>query len=290
MNIKFLFNQYIYFTLVFFYLTAISLQAEQIDSYVLVTVAPHKFFVEKIAGDTVKVGLMVPAGASAHTYEPTPRQMMMASGASLWFCTGDSFEARAAKALLSHQPNLKIIDLRQGLDLINEDPSHQGCCHHNSMDLHFWLSTRMAQIQAKTIANALILTYPEHKELYQANLEKFQQELRNLDQEIQETLKSIKNRHIFVSHPAYAYFCRDYGLKQFSIEFEGKDPTPQQLHKIMMAARHTKVQTIFIQPQYNSKGARLIANEMGTSIITLDPYSENYFDSIREIAQAFAEG
>jgi zinc transport system substrate-binding protein len=270
---------------------ASSLQAKESIPYVLVSVAPHQFFVEKIAGKTVKVGLIVPAGSSAHTYEPTPRQMIAASGACIWFRIGESFETKVIQALQSHNPDLWVVDLRQGLDLIGNDPSHkhQCCCHANAMDLHFWLSARMAQLQAKTIANALIEAYPEHANLYKKNLQQFEEELRKLDQDIQAILRPIKNRSILVSHPAYAYFCRDYELNQYSIEFEGKDPTPQQLHKTLNLARDLNIHTVFIQMQYNNKGARLIADEIGARLVILDPYSGDYLNSMRQIAQAFAE-
>src|SRR5262249_55029513 len=94
--------------------------AEQPNSkpYVLVSVAPHKFFVEKIANDTLKVELMVPAGASSHTFEPSPRQMLNAGNAEIWFQIGESFEPKASAALKAHHPNMQLVDLRQGVDLI----------------------------------------------------------------------------------------------------------------------------------------------------------------------------
>lgn len=258
--------------------------------YVLVSVSPHKFFVDRIAGSTVKVGLLVPAGASAHTYEPTPKQMLTASSADLWFRTGESFEEKALQALQSHRPTLKAIDLRRGLNLISNDGySSCHCCHANAYDLHFWLSARLAKIQASTIAQALIAMYPENSDLYTANLTKFHEELDRLDHEIEEILVPLKNRYIFVSHPAYAYFCRDYHLSQLSIECEGKDPTPQQLTKTLNKARELEIKSIYIQLQYNNKGAKLIAKEIGARVITLDPYSENYIFSMLEIAHAFAK-
>ena len=202
---------------------------------VLVTVAPHKFFVEKIAKETIQVHLMVPAGASAHTYEPTPKQMLIAGKGVIWFRTGEPFENRAIQALKSHNPSLDIVDLRQGLDLIKSDPAHSHCgCCPGCIDLHFWLSARQAKIQAETIANTLSKAFPSHASVYQNNLKTFQQELSELDSQIQAILAPLKNRDILVSHPAYAYFCRDYDLKQYSIEVEGKDPTPQQMTNLLI--------------------------------------------------------
>lgn len=257
---------------------------------VLVSIAPHKFFVEKIAKDTVTVHLMVPAGASAHTYEPTPRQMVSASKADLWFRIGEPFENRAIQAFKSHHPNIEIIDLREGLDLIsaNDGLVHCGCCH-GSVDLHFWLSARQAQIQAQTIANALSKTFPAHANFYQTNLQAFQQELKELDEKIKSLLAPLQNRNILVSHPAYAYFCRDYQLLQFAIEVEGKDPTPQQMTKLLNFARQFKARTIFIQMQYNNKAAKLVAETLGARLVILDPYSEHYLTTMLEIAHAFSE-
>jgi zinc transport system substrate-binding protein len=259
--------------------------------WVIVSVAPYKLFVEKIAGSTVQVYLMVPAGASSHTYEPSPRQMVTASEADIWFRIGEPFEERAVQALKSHRPNLVFVNLQQGVDLIKSSHEHgrKGCCP-GSVDLHFWLSARQAQIQGQTIAEALIKAYPQNAELYRKNLAIFQQELKELDGQIQTILAPLKNRSIFVSHPAYAYYCRDYNLQQYSIEVEGKDPTPQQMTKLLNFARQFQVRTIFIQMQYNNKAAKLVAETVGAKLVVLDPYSEQYFTSMLEIAHAFANG
>ncbi len=256
---------------------------------VLVSVSPHKFFVERIAEGTLNVVVMVPAGASAHSYEPSPKQMIAASKADLWFYIGEGFEARAKQALKSHHPALQLIDLRQNIPLITAGhhcSKHRGNCE----DLHFWLSPKLAKIQAATIATSLIATYPEHRELYQHNLNSFLQELDELDRQIAALLSPLQNRTLLVSHPAYGYFCQEYNLKQISIEWEGKDPTPQQLTNILNEARQAKIKTVFIQPQYSNKGAKLIADVIGANIVSLDPYSESYMTTLLLIAKAFASG
>ena len=42
---------------------------------VVVTILPQAEFVKNVGGDRVKVTVMVPPGASPHTYEPKPAQM-----------------------------------------------------------------------------------------------------------------------------------------------------------------------------------------------------------------------
>lgn len=255
---------------------------------VMVSIAPYKFFVEAIAGNTVRPFLMVPPGASFHTYEPTPKQILEGSQAEIWFRIGESFEARALQALRSHHPNMQIVDLRKGVDLITVEAGHQCCCcHQDGADLHIWLSPRMAKVQAKLIAQTLSETYPQNRELYQQRLSTLLNNLDILDKEITQTLAPLQQRTIMVAHPAYAYFARDYNLQQLPIEYEGKDPSGRQLTTLLQQARAKNIKTIFIQNQYSSKGASLIAKELGAEVVTLDPYSSSgdYFATLREIAR-----
>lgn len=261
---------------------------------VIVSVAPYKNFVEQIAKDTVNVHLMVPAGASSHTFEPTPKQMLSASRADIWFQIGEEFEPRAGKALQSYNKNMAFIDLRKGIDLITSqegDSNHCHCCHHahkGCVDPHFWLSPKEVVIQIATIKDALIARFPQNAELYNKNAGILTEKLKSLDAELVKILAPIKGRTILVSHPAYGYLCRDYGLIQLSVEFEGKDPTSKQLTNILNIARQEHIPNVFIQMQYNNKGAKLIADQIGATIVVLDPYAENYFDSMLEIARSFA--
>ena len=277
------------FFLSLLFLCYTSIYADTAIPTVLVSISPHKFFVEKIAGNTVNVQLMVPAGSSAHTYEPTPKQMLSASLADIWFCLGESFEKRAVASLTSYCPKMGVVDLRKDVRMISADPSTScSCCRADAEDLHIWLSAREAKVQSKTIADALSKRYPDYKEQYQEALLKFIEELDALDKKITALLAPLKQRTILVSHPAYAYFCRDYQLTQLSIEFEGKDPTPRQMTQVLNQARLEKIKRVFIQAQYTNKGARLFGKELQAEVITLDPYSENYITSMLEIAHQFS--
>ena len=255
----------------------------------LVTVPPHKFFVDQISEHTIPVQLMVPVGASSHTYEPTPKQILSAVKADMWFTIGESFEPKATRALASYNPQLQIVDMRQGVNLIRDDGHHHCCaCHPGAEDVHYWLSAREAQAQALTIYNALSARYPEKKEIFTRGYQKFISDLKALDSELSTTLQPANGRAILVSHPAYSYLLRDYGMGQISIEFEGKDPTPLQLTNTLRDAKNAKVTKVFVQPQYPSKGATLIGREIGAKVVTLEPYSENYFETMRQIAKEFA--
>jgi len=178
--------------------------------------------------------------------------------------------------------------MRDGVDLICGRPEHT--CPHckDGCDLHFWLDPLIMKQQAKKITQSLIRQYPEHAELYEANLRELNSDLDQLDNEIRTMLSPLKNRVIFVSHPAFSYFAKQYDLVQHALEFEGRDPTPQQLTKILNEARKNQVKTIFIQRQFNNKGARLVAQELGAKLVMLDPYADDYVLEMRKTATEFS--
>lgn len=257
--------------------------------HVLVSVAPYKYLVERIAGDTVTVGLLVPPNANVHTYEPTFKEVLSASNADLWFRIGETFEPRVIKALSAHNPNLWIVDLRPGLDLIaGHDHCHHGCCHPEGMDLHIWLSARMMKPQAITVAEALKRRYPANAAQYDQALKEHLRELDALDRQLTALLGPVKGKTVLVTHPAYAYLCRDYDLHQMPVEIEGKDPSPRQLTQLLDNARRLEVKTIYTQSQYPDKVAKLVAGQLNASLVKLDPYAENYMENLRTISNDFA--
>lgn len=280
------------FSLLFIFMcSCLQMPAAETSHKVVVSIAPYRFFVQQIAGDTVSVQIFVPVGASFHDYEPTPKQIFDACNADLWFRIGESFESRAMQAMQGHQMRVRFVDLRDGVDLIIVDPN-SGCghcsCHANNADLHIWLSPKEVKVQVAAIAKSLSDAYPENKELYRQNLEGMVAKLDALDQEIKTILQPLKKRVMMVGHPAYGYFARDYGVTQLSIEYEGKDPTPRQLTRILDEARKNKIKTVFAQSLYGSKAVNLIAKELGAEVVTLDPYSADYFVMMREIASQVA--
>lgn len=278
-----------YFLLPLVLLASCLFSAESGKPRVLVSVAPYRYFVNEIAKGIVEVDLMVPEATSAHTFEPTAKQMIAASQAQIWFRIGEPFETKAINAIKSVNPKMDLVDLRSGVSLLHGSCKHAHAGGHCGDDLHLWLSPKIGKIQAKVIADGLSKRFPEHAELFQVKLKAFLEKLDNLDQFIATTLQPVKNRIIIVSHPAYAYFCQDYNFKQLSIEFEGRDPTAKQLTQLLINTKDSKAKFILTQPQYSDKAARLIGEQIGAKLISVDPYSENYDATLRAIAVLIAE-
>lgn len=255
---------------------------------VLVSIPPYLYFVNQLTNGELKAESLVPEGANPHLYEPSPRQVAEARQAKVWIRLSEGFEQKILRSLQEQNAKLIIVNLAKDLtlpDLPTENGSCK-CCHHHkeSLDLHFWLSLRLAKDQALFIAKALSKAFPERTEQIENNLSALQKKFEETDLLITQELLPFEGQSILVSHPAFGYFCYDYKLKQISIEQEGKDPLPKEISAILQSANSSSIRTVLTQAQYNNKGALIIAEKLNLPVHEVDPYSENYLDNLLYIA------
>ncbi|MDO5829323.1 MAG: zinc ABC transporter substrate-binding protein, partial [Methanocorpusculum sp.] len=85
------------------------------------TVAPVAGLVKNVAGDLIPVTVLVPAGKEPETFMPTPSEMLEIAGCTLFFRVGLSSEDAVLERLKSINPNLRIVDLRDNLPVLNFD-------------------------------------------------------------------------------------------------------------------------------------------------------------------------
>jgi zinc transport system substrate-binding protein len=52
-------------------------------------------------------------------------------------------------------------------------------------------------------------------------------------------------------------------------------------------ARENNIKIIFVQPQFSSKSAELIAREIGGEVAWVDALAENWSENLREVANKF---
>lgn len=251
---------------------------------VLVSIPPYLYFVKKITEDTVSVQSLVPTGVNPHLYDPTPKQVQLHRQAVLWIKLGENADQKAQRVFQGLKIPPVIVDLTEGLNLLSYKKEPY-CSDLNTKDLHIWLSPKMMQVQVKKITQTLIQLFPMHTELYKSNANKLLEELNKIDQELATLLKGKQGKTILISHPALAYFCRDYHLEQLSLEEEGKDCLPQYIPELVQKIKELKIGGVIVEPQHGSKAAKIISQELQIPIYTIDPYAEDYIAGLQQIAE-----
>jgi zinc transport system substrate-binding protein len=270
--------------------SAVSTQLAAETLHVFVSVPPQKYIVDRVGGEHIQVSVLVSAGQTPHTFEPTPKQVVQLSRADVYFRTGVEFENQLAKKIGSALKGLQIVDLRRDLDLVQTTPAHadeqhsHGHHHHDEIDPHIWMSPRLVKKQAETVRKVLSSLDPVHAEEYAQNCRRFQDRLEQVDRKIAQTLAPLKGRKFFVYHPAFGYFAQAYGLEQVAVETGGRQPTARKLQQLIEQARQNDVKLIFVQPQFSRRSAEVVAQRINGAVVPLNPLREDYLDNLLRIA------
>ncbi len=256
---------------------------------VTVSILPQKYFVEKITGDHFTINVMIPPGASPVTYEPSPKQMQELTASEVYFRIGHiEFEKLWIKKFRNIHPEMKIVDLSANAHLIipeetyHDQHSHDGH-HHHGVDPHIWISPKEVKKQASLIYQYFIDKYPEQKKFFSSNYQTFITEIDSLDNYATRQLEPYKGKKFLIFHPALSYLARDYGLEQISIEIDGKEPTPGNMHKIIKVTQSENIKIIFVQKQFSTHNAEVIAKEIKGSVVQLDPLAYEWDKSFKHI-------
>ena len=268
-------------------------RSENIDDKTILTVTidPQRYFIEQIAGDNFTINTLVPPGTSPETYEPAPSVMVDMNKSPLYFMIGDlGFEKVWSKRLADNNPRIKIVDCSQSIELI-EDVEHnhtddQGYSHsHGGMDPHTWSSPAAVKGLTKNMLNSIIEFDPENEETYLINYSNFINRIDSIDSIIKELLTDIPTRSFIVFHPSLGYFANQYNLNQYSIEFEGKNPSPAQIKMLIDNAGKENIKTVFIQRGFDEKNAEVVAKEIGADVFEINPLSYEWDTELIKIAK-----
>lgn len=260
---------------------------------VVVTIPPLAEFVEKVGKDKVEVLIMVPGGASPHSYEPTPGQLTDVANARLYVKVGTpiEFEIVWLDKLLATNSGITVCNASRGIDLITVRDAHEHTSvigHGHTNDPHIWVSPGNAMIMVANICQIMSAVDEKNRTHYEMNRDSYLHVLDSLDRDIKKMF-SVKNQKKFlVYHPAWSYFAHAYGIDQIAIEVEGKEPTAQVLQAIIGQARERGIRVIFASPQFNTRSAEVIAREIEGTVILIDPLAHDYVANMRKIVQTLA--
>jgi len=285
-------------------------QGEKTKLPVFVSILPQSYFLERIGGSHVDVEVLIGAGQSPHSYEPTPKQMAKLAMAKAFFTIGVPVEKAVLRKIRQSHRQLVIVETQQGVsyryltghdhergeghgknDRTGDNETHPPAkADKKTPDPHIWMAPRPVKIQARNICDALGRLDPAQKQEYAANLKAFEADLDRVDARISRSLAPFKGRKIYVFHPSFGYFADAYGLIQVPIEIEGKEPGARQLSKLIERAKKDRVKVIFVQPQFSARSAAAVAKAIEGAVIPIDPLARDYLANLNRIAAAVEQG
>jgi len=172
----------------------------------------------------------------------------------------------------------------------HSDPhDHSDCSthhHHLGHDPHIWTSFAGAKVMSDNIYRALSTMNQAKSDYYLSNYQRLMGELEQLESELRQQLDTLSCRGFAIFHPALSYFAKEFDLIQFSIEEDGKDPSPATLKRLIDEVRSAQIKVIFVQLEFDRNYAEHIAKEAGARIVMINPLDQQWDLQMKRIAKA----
>lgn len=253
---------------------------------VTVSIEPLRFLVEAVAGDRFDVTVLLPAGASPETYDPTPQQLVAMERSRAYFRVGTlGFERTRLEKIRENAPDVLMVNLSEGISLL---PDTDGCGAADGGDPHTWTSPANVRIMARHVWETLCRIDSVNADTYTLRLHRIEQRIDSVDGLMRGMLQPLSRRVFLIHHPALGYLARDYGLRQLSVEHDGKEPSAARLKQLANICKADSVHVVFIQREHAGRASRRLADEIKARIVEIDPLSYDWVGSMLQIAKALS--
>ena len=261
--------------------------AQEAPAQIAATTLPVYEFTSRLcAGTGLTVTQLITEEVSClHDYSLNVSQVRAAEAAEIIVISGAGLEEFMDDILQGKRTidSSSDIQLTAGAaDHGHEEHTHED--HHHEEDPHIWLSPSNAKMMAHNICAGLSRQYPLQEEAFHANLELLLADLDALDTYGQQQLADLSCRELITFHDGFAYLAQRYDLTILEAveEESGSEASAAELKHLIEEVRHHRLPAIFTETLGSTSAARIIAEETGASVYTLDMamHGESYFSAM----------
>lgn len=256
---------------------------------VVCSLFPYYDFVREIGGVYVSPHLLVAAGREAHSFEPTPMDVIRVSRADVFVYNGGEGEQWVDEILSSSGENIStVLRMMDYADTLTEEPlagqdDHDHADHDHEhdddqdsddieYDEHIWTSPVQAMKLCRAICDALCAADPAHAAVYRSNLQEYLGQLAELDAAFRQVCGE-KKRSLLVFGDRFPllYFCREYGL-DYRAAFHGcssdTEPSLYTLKFLIDKVNEQDIPVVYALELSSRKVADAIAETTGAKVET----------------------
>lgn len=250
-------------------------------------------FVRAVGKDKVEVSTIIPDGTEPHDFEPKPKDLVGIASSAVFVYNGLDMETWANQAIDAvGNSKLVAVEASSGITPISDGSESKS----SKRDPHAWIGIKEAEIEAQNIKTALVKADGKNKDYYEKNCDEFVSQLEALYNQYNPKFKAAKNKDFVTGHAAFAYFCRDFGLRQESVEdvFAEGEPSSQKLSSLVDYCKKNGVKTIFSENMVSPAVSKTLASEVGAKVETIYTFesredNKNYIERMKANLEAISE-
>ena len=251
-----------------------------------------------VAGDAAEVVSITKPGAEIHGYQPTPRDLVGAQGATLILWNGLGLE-RWFEQFLANLGDIPAAVVSDGI----EPMAISGGDYAGKPNPHGWMALDSALLYVDNIRDAMAGADPANAATYAANAESYKAEIAAVIGPLRDAAHALpdERRWLVTSEGAFSYLARDFGLREVYVWPINADAqgTPQQVRTVIDTVREHAIPVVFSESTVSDKPARQIARETGAAyggVLYVDSLSEpdgpvpTYLDLLRVTSETIVGG
>ncbi|MEE0264144.1 MAG: metal ABC transporter substrate-binding protein [Acutalibacteraceae bacterium] len=254
-----------------------SQQADNGKINIVSTIFPQYDFAREIAGDKANLKMLIQPGGEAHTYEPTPQDIINIQEADVFLYIGGENDAWVDDILKSiDTSNIQVVKLIDTVELQcvgeTEHNHTHNSEHSHEFDEHIWTSPVNAQKMVQAISEAVCKADSQNEDYYKNNTKLYCDKLNELDENFKNiTSISKRNELVFGDRFPLIYFTNEYGLT-YHAAFPGcsseSEPSASDIAKLTDIVKKNNIPVILKIELSNSSVADTIASETSAKVCT----------------------
>jgi len=235
----------------------------------------------QIGGDHVLVTDLVGPDSDAHVFQPSPKDVRLVAEADLVIINGLGFEGWIERLIRNAQYQRALVTASDGLTkpiVLMENDHEHGHNHHEDAhesaqpesDPHAWQDLTNGRLYVQNIARALKAADPAQAQLYQANADRLDRELTELDHWVRQQIETVPaaKRRVITAHDAFGYFAAAYGVNfEAPVGLDSEDePGAKELKQLIAQIRAEKIRALFLENMSNPATINQLATETGAVV------------------------
>ena len=246
---------------------------------VVVSAFPEYDLAKAVGGGHVKVTMLLKPGMEAHSFEPTPQDILAIRASKLFIYGGGESDVWADRLLETGDlGDTKVLALMDHALLRKEETQEYMTVEEaeeagDEYDEHVWTSPKNMILLAEAVRDALTEVDPANAEAYRTSAEGYIRELEALDGRLRELAEASKRKLlVFGDRFPFLYLVREYGL-DYAAAFPGcsgeTDANPATVAHLIDTVKAEGIPVVFKCDLSAGKLADTIAEATGAKVLTL---------------------
>ncbi len=230
---------------------------------------------QQVGGERVTVSSLVGPNQDAHVYQPSPQDVKKLLASRVFVVNGLGFEGWIQRLTQSSQYRGQTVVASEKIKPLAVKTSHghdhgHRHDHGKGVDPHAWHNPQHVIQYGHTIAQALAKADPAGASYYQQRAQQFEQQLRQLDQSIEQQFATIPvaQRKVITSHDAFSYLGQRYQIRFIAPQGMSteSEASAASVAKLVKQIRQEKVKALFVENMADQRLLQQISQETNVKV------------------------